>query len=56
MTVDELIAKLQEIKCLHGGDDKVIATGLHNSEAEIESVKRVRTDHMSHVEIETWLG
>lgn len=53
MTLKELIEALQAIERAHGGDETVVVTGLHSSEAGIESVKRVRTDYMSRVEIET---
>lgn len=53
MTVDELITKLQEIKHLHGGDELVIVIGLYSSESDIEDVKRIKTDYMSRVEIES---
>lgn len=53
MTLHELIARLQEIEREHGGDDMVQVTGLYSQRSDIDKVVRVRTDHTSHVDIET---
>jgi len=56
LNLRDFIRRLQEIERLHGGDDRVVVTGLYSSEAAVEdaeSVQRIATDKDSYVVVKT---
>jgi hypothetical protein len=56
VTLNEVIARLEELRRKHGGDDRVIVEGLYSSSADIEKpeyITRERTDYDSYISIKT---